>query len=177
MMMGRPGFSRKPPSAILEAIMTDLKTLYETDTAAWSEQQASALRAAARGGSNQPLDWENLAEEIEDLARSLRLRLRSQIARIIHHQVKLEYSPALDPRNDWRRTRQARHDIERILEDNPSLRREVPRLIEGETPRAVQFAILDLEEHGEFDQSPNIRGVSYTEEQVLGDWFPEEPPR
>src|SRR5437879_1488152 len=145
------------------AVMTDLKTLYETDTVAWSEQQAAALRAAARGGSNQPLDWENLAEEIEDLAKSLRLRLRSQIARIIHHQVKLEYSPAMDPRKSWRRTiRQARLDIDRILEDSPSLRCEVPRFIEKETPRAIQLAILDLEEHGEFDQMelPTIRGAS-----------------
>ena len=60
--------------------MTDLKTLYEEDTVAWSEQQAAALRAAARGGSNQPLDWENLAEEIESLGKSLRLGLRSQIS-------------------------------------------------------------------------------------------------
>ena len=44
--------------------MADLKSLYKDDTAAWSEQQAAALRAAARGGSNQLLDWENLAEEI-----------------------------------------------------------------------------------------------------------------
>ena len=158
--------------------MTDLKTLYERDTVAWSEQQAAALRAAARGGSNQSLDWENLAEEIEDLAKSLRLRLRSQISRIIHHLVKLEYSPAIDPRNGWRRTiRQARLDIDRILEDSPSLKREVPRLIEKDIGRAVQLAILDLEEHGEFDQMelPTIGGVSYREEQVLGDWFPEEP--
>ena len=44
--------------------MTDLKRLYERDFAAWSKQQAEALRAAGRGGSNQPLDWENLAEEM-----------------------------------------------------------------------------------------------------------------
>ena len=160
--------------------MTDLKTLYEEDTVAWSEQQAAALRAAARGGSNQPLDWENLAEEIEDLAKSLRLRLRSQISRIIHHLVKLEYSPAIDPRNGWRRTiRQARLDIDRILEDSPSVKREVPRLIEKDIARAIQLAILDLEEHGEFDQMelPTIAGVSYSEEQVLGDWFPEEQAR
>ena len=158
--------------------MTDVKTLYEEDTVAWSEQQAAALRAAARGGSNQPLDWENLAEEIEDLAKSLRLRLRSQISRIVHHLVKLEYSPAIDPRNGWRRTiRQARLDIDRILEDSPSLKREVPRLIEKDIARAVQLAILDLEEHGEFDQMelPTIGEVSYSEEQVLGDWFPAEP--
>jgi len=65
--------------------MTDLKALYEHDTVAWSEQQAAALRAAARGGSNQLLDWENLAEEIESLGKSLRLGLRSQISRIIQH--------------------------------------------------------------------------------------------
>jgi hypothetical protein len=160
--------------------MTDLKTLYETDTVAWSKHQAAALRAAARGGSNQPLDWENLAEEIEDLAKSLRQRLRSQIARIIQHEVKLEYSPAIDPRNGWRRTiRLARIDIDRILEDSPSLKREIPRLIEKETAGAVQVAILDLEDHGEIDQMelPAIRNTSYTEEQVVGDWFPEEPPR
>jgi Domain of unknown function DUF29 len=160
--------------------MTDLKTLYETDTAAWSEHQAAALRAAAHGGSNQLLDWDNLAEEIEELAKSLRRRLRSQISRIIQHQVKLEYSPAIDPRNGWRRTiRLARLDIDRILEDSPSLKREVPRLIEKEIAGAVQLAILDLEEHGEIEQMelPTIKNTAYTEEQVLGDWFPEEPPR
>jgi hypothetical protein len=157
--------------------MTDLKTLYEQDLAAWSRQQAEALRAAGRGGSNQPLDWENLAEEIEDLAKSLRRRLRSQIARIIHHQVKLEYSPAIEPRNGWCRTiRLARLDIARILEDSPSLEREIPRLLEKETAGAVQFAIFDLEEHSEIDQMelPTIKNTTYTEEQVLGDWFPEE---
>ena len=44
----------------------------------------------ARGGSNQPLAWENLPKGIEDLAKSLRGRLRSQTARIIHYQVELE---------------------------------------------------------------------------------------
>ncbi len=158
----------------------ELKTLYEEDTVAWSEQQAAALRAAARGGSNQPLDWENLAEEIESLGKSLRLGLRSQIGRIIQHEVKLENSPAIDPRNGWRRTiRQARVEIYRILDDSPSLRREVPRLIREETGRAVQLAIIDMEEHGELDrlELPTLGKASFTEEQVLGDWFPEEPPR
>ena len=160
--------------------MTDLKTLYETDTVAWSEHQAAALRAAAHGGSNQPLDWENLAEEIESLGRSLRYALRSQVSRIIQHQVKLEYSPAVDPRGGWRRTiRQARDEIRQILTDSPSLRREVLRVIKEETRHAVELAARDMEEHDELSalQLPSLRKASYTEEQVLGDWFPEEPPR
>jgi hypothetical protein len=157
--------------------MSDLKTLYEEDTVAWSEQQAAALRAAARTGSNQHLDWENLAEEIESLGKSVRIGLQSQIARIIQHEVKLEHSPALDPRKDWRHMiRQARVEIERILEDSPSLRREVPRLIQEETARAVRLAISDMEDHGELDllDLPILRKASFTEEQILGDWFPEE---
>jgi hypothetical protein len=158
--------------------MTNPKTLYETDTVAWSEHQAAALRAAARGGSNQPLDWENLAEEIEDLAKSLRLALRSQIVRIIQHLVKLTHSPAVEPRRGWRRTiRQARLEIDLILGDSPSLRREVPRFIERETGRAVQLAIRDMEEYDEASRFdfPTLRKAAFTEEQVLGDWFPEEP--
>jgi len=158
--------------------MTDLKSLYETDTVAWSEQQAAALRAAARGGSSQPLDWENLAEEIESLGRSLKLGLRSQVVRIIQHLVKLAHSPALDPRSGWRRTiRQARVEIDLILEDSPSLRPQVPRFIKEETGRAVQLAIRDLEEQDELSrlELPTLKSATYTEQQVLEDWFPREP--
>jgi hypothetical protein len=110
--------------------MTAVTTLYEEDTAAWAEQQAVALRAAARGGSNQLLDWVNLAKEIEDLAKSLKIALKSQISGIIQHHVKLMHSPASDPRRGWRRTlRQAGDEIERILEDSPSLRREISEMI------------------------------------------------
>jgi hypothetical protein len=159
--------------------MADLKSLYEDDTAAWSEQQAAALRAAARGGSNQLLDWENLAEEIESLRKSLKYALGSQIFRVIHHLAKLEYSPAVDPRRGWRRSiRQARMEIRRILADSPSLLGEVPRMIAGEMKPAIEYAIQDLQEFDELDrhQLPSLQKASYTEEQILGDWFPDEPP-
>jgi len=158
--------------------MTESTTLYEEDTAAWAEQQAAALRAAARGGSNQLLDWENLAEEIQDLAKSLRIALKSQISRIIQHEVKLMHSPASDPRRGWRRTiRQARGEIERILEDSPSLRREIPRLIQAETRRSIQLALKDLEEHDELDSLnlPSLRRVRFSEDQIIGEWFPADP--
>jgi Domain of unknown function DUF29 len=163
--------------------MTDLKTLYDEDIVAWSKQQAEALRAAARTGSNQLLDWENLAEEIEDLGKSLRISLRSQLSRIIQHQVKLAFSPASDPRKGWRRTiRQARAEIERVLKDSPSLRRELLNLVDDETQRSIDLAIRDLEEYDELSRLdlPSLRRAGYTLDQVLGDWFPpdpEEPPR
>ena len=75
--------------------------LYDKDFVAWSKQQAEALRAAARSGSNQRLDWQNLAEEIEGLGISQRSVLRSQIRRIIRHLIKLEHSRAIEPRRGW----------------------------------------------------------------------------
>jgi len=158
--------------------MTDLKRLYDEDLAAWSKHQAEALRAAAHGGANQPLDWENLAEEIADLGNSQRDAIESHILRIIQHLAKLEYSPSVEPRNGWRRTvRLARLQVEKRLRKNPSLRPELGRFVEEERRDGLELAILDLEEHGEIDDvgASVLRRARYTEEQVLGDWFPEEP--
>jgi hypothetical protein len=159
--------------------VTDLKTLYDQDLVAWSHQQATALRAAARTGSNQLVDWENLAEEIEDLGRSQRAALRSQIRRIIRHLVKLECSRGIDPRRGWVETiGDARSEIEDLLELSPSLRAEIDRDVAAQTARAIKFAIQDLRGHGEIDdaQLQRLRAAVYSAEQVLGDWFPPEPP-
>jgi len=159
--------------------MAESETLYRRDFLAWSKQQAEALRAAARTGSNQLLDWENLAEEIEDLGASQRSAVGSYIMRIIQHLVKLQYSPAAEPRNGWRRTvRLARLQVQKRVEANPSLKPELGGLVVGETRRGIEYAIADLEEHSELDEveAQVLRRARYTEEQVLGDWFPDEPP-
>jgi Domain of unknown function DUF29 len=53
--------------------MMDTNRLYDEDFVLWSKQQVEALRAAAQSGSNQQLDWDHLAEEIEDLGRTPRV--------------------------------------------------------------------------------------------------------
>jgi hypothetical protein len=158
--------------------MTDNPTLYDEDYVAWTEQQAEALRAAARTGANLPLDWENLAEEIESLGRSQRHTLHSQAYRIIRHLLKLEYSPARDPRRGWVETiGDARAEIEIVLDDSPSLRRESGAIVETELVRASRRAIRDLQDHAELDPATEraLRQTRYSVEQVLGDWFPPDP--
>ncbi len=158
--------------------MAQPKSLYDKDFLAWSEQQAAALRAARRDGSNRRLDWENLAEEIEDLGRSQRSAVSSHIMRIIQHLAKLDHSPAVEPRAGWRNTiRLARVQIARRLEDNPSLKAELGRMVEQEARRGTELAISELQEQAEIDEvdANVLRRVRYTQEQVLGDWFPEEP--
>jgi hypothetical protein len=158
--------------------MTDSTTLYDEDIVAWSKQQAEALRSAARTGSNHALDWENLAEEIEGLGISQRSSLGSHIMRIIQHLAKLEFSSAVDPRSGWRRTiRLARLQAEKRLEASPSLRPELARIVEEETRRGLEAAFADLEEHAEMDEigADTLRRAKYTPDQILGEWFPEEP--
>ncbi|TMJ60462.1 MAG: DUF29 domain-containing protein [Alphaproteobacteria bacterium] len=158
--------------------MSDAKTLYDEDFFAWTKHQAKALRAAARSGTNQPIDWENLAEEVEDLGKSVRREMGSEIRRIIQHLLKLQYSPSADPRRGWFESiTGARSEIEDILEQNPSLRRELDQHIAKQTARAIDLAIFDLERYGEIDRSTRrtLQSTSYSREQILGNWFPPEP--
>jgi hypothetical protein len=114
---------------------------YDTDLLLWSEEQARALRAAAREGSNARIDWEHVAEEIESLGAAERRALASHIGTVIEHLLKLEASPATAPARGWRDSiRRARRDIERPLAASPSLRREVARMIEDETIAARSLA-------------------------------------
>src|SRR4051812_40338995 len=145
--------------------------LYEEDFVRWTEQQSSALREAAGAGTNLPLDWENLAEEIESLGRSQRHELRRRIAVIIEHLLKLEHSPAVDPRRGWIDTiGRERLNVEDLLQGSPSLRSQLGPIIEQLKPRVARLATTSLFGHGEMFRKVPI--PDYTEEQVLGDWFP-----
>ncbi|MBV8494731.1 MAG: DUF29 domain-containing protein [Alphaproteobacteria bacterium] len=160
--------------------MNDVRTLYDEDFVAWTEQQAEALRSAGRGRTNQPLDWENLAEEIESLGKSDRRELHSQVNRIIRHLAKLQFSPASDPRHGWRESVvDGRAQTELVLADSPSLRRELERVVAAQTPKAIDRAIFDLGEFGEIDPATTraLQRGRYTVDQVLGDWFPPDPAR
>jgi Domain of unknown function DUF29 len=129
-------------------------------------QQAEALRAGMRDSSNQRLDWENLAEEIEDLEKSVRRELQSQIRRVVRHLLKLEHSPAKDPRRGWEEsTVDARAEIEDLLEASPSLRTGLDRDIERQTQRGIDLASRDLARRQELDAATiaALRAASFTE--------------
>lgn len=158
--------------------MPDVKTLYDEDFLEWSKDQAEALRAAARTGSNRKLDWENLAEEIEGLGTSQKIALRSQMRRVVHHLLKLEFSPPIEPRRGWAESvDDARTEIEDLLQSSPSLKHEASAGLASALRQGVRKAIRDLEKYGEFDPAvrARIQAAAYTEEQILGDWFPPEP--
>ena len=94
-----------------------MSDLYQADIAAWAEQQADALR---RRAANE-IDWENVAEEIESLARSDRREIRNRLAIICEHLLKWAYRPKRV--GSWRGSVvEARDQITRLVQESPSLR-------------------------------------------------------
>lgn len=147
---------------------------YDADIVAWSGHQAELLRRRAAGElvNDASLDWPNIAEEIEAVGRSERSALRSHLATVLEHLIKLQVSSATDPRNGWKQTiRRARDDIETALTDSPSMRALVGEMIASETPRSARRVGQALADYGEQPRA-DIGGLTFTQDQVLGDWFP-----
>jgi hypothetical protein len=98
-----------------EAVMS---TLYETDFYQWTQEQAKALRAKQLYA----LDFEHLAEEIEDLGRNVEHAIESHLERLLHHLLKWRDDPAEEPRRSWQLTIvHARREIAKYLRRNPGL--------------------------------------------------------
>ena len=96
--------------------------LYEQDFFEWSQTTAALIRA----GTWDDLDREALAEEIESLGKRDRRELGSRLQTLVMHLLKWGYQPA-ERSGSWRGTiRTARREITAVLDDSPSLRRQVP---------------------------------------------------
>jgi hypothetical protein len=118
----------------------------EDDFYAWTQHQAEVLRTMPVADNR--FDREHVAEEIEDLGKSERDAVRSQIRRIIEYLLKLAYSPAEQPRFDWMHSVS---DARAALEDklSPTLRRDVEARLERLYVQARRNAALSLHNFGE----------------------------
>jgi hypothetical protein len=61
---------------------------YETDFYAWTQEQAKLLRASRPNS----VDWEHLAEEIEDLGNAGVRTVLSQLRNLLSHMLMVAYS-------------------------------------------------------------------------------------
>lgn len=151
------------------------RSLYDEDFVRWSKEQAEAIRAAASSGTNLPLDWENLAEEVESLGKALRSELRSRCAIIVEHLLKLQHSEASDPRRGWIETiGRERAQIELLLEDNPGLRANLHDTAGQSGRLGRKLAQAGLERHDELTalRRRALFETEYGVDQILGDWLP-----
>lgn len=93
-------------------------SLYDTDYLAWTRTQAEAVR---RRSANE-VDWDNLAEEIDDLGKAVTGELKSRYIVLIAHLLKWMFQPERRGAS-WETTiEQQRIAIEDHMISNPSLK-------------------------------------------------------
>jgi hypothetical protein len=139
--------------------------LYESDFAAWAEMNAELLRA----GRFSEVDLENVAEEIEDLAKKQRHALGSRLRRLIQHLLKWQFQPEKRS-TSWQRTlAQQRLAIARLLKENPSLKPAFAELAAEAYSDATRLASIEMRR--EVKTLPS--SSPYTMEQLMDlDYLP-----
>ena len=146
---------------------------YEQDFYAWTQQQAAALRAEAALRSDAPVDWENVAEEIESMGRRQKREISTRLRTICHHLLKWLYCPELREscENDWRTTlRTQREDLADEMEDSKSLYAvAVEKFL-----TSYERACLDAADGARVPLKTFPKAPPFTLEQALDPGFPAE---
>jgi hypothetical protein len=149
-------------------IETKPKDLYEEDFYVWTEVLAELLRERQFGS----LDLANLIEEVEGLGDAKKSAVLSNATVVIDHLLKLQFSPAADPRPGW---------IDSVLVHRNRLEFDLtPRLrqiLQDELARVYEVARRTAERslrgHGQDAAAAALPAACpYSLDQITGDWWP-----
>ena len=144
-----------------------MSTTYATDFNLWTAQTAQLLREQRW----HEIDVVHLIEEIEDLGKSERRAVVSQLTRLVMHLLKWQYQPQRRSDSWLDSITDARTQIELALEDSPSLKRYTATKLEDCYQRARRQAAKQTSL--EISAFPNT--CPYSLELVLAEsWLPED---
>ena len=139
--------------------------LYAQDFFAWTQTTAALLRQ----GKWHEIDPESVAEELESLGKRDRRELISRLEVLVMHLLKWCYQPERrEPSHSWSDTIwEQRRELALLLDDSPSLRRQVSLVLQRRYPSARHKA---LDETG-LPESALPQECPWTAEQILDDGF------
>jgi hypothetical protein len=139
------------------------RTLYERDYYTWALQQARALKDCRL----EDLDWKNLADEVEGLAKAERRELRNRL-KVLRDFIKWQFQPQPRTRSWTTMIGIQRLEIREHLDENPGLRPSAA----GVMAQAYKSARLDVA--GRFlrksDPQPPV-SCPWTFEPVMNEQF------
>ena len=133
-----PEFRQKEDRLESLSHQKNLADLYEHDYYTWTSTQAQVLRKRKVSG----LDWDNLAEEVEDLGKAERHRLESHLELLLMHLLKWVYQPQRCSRSWSNSIREHRFRIQRVLRDNPGLKATLPQVF-ADAYEAARFSAVN----------------------------------
>jgi hypothetical protein len=114
-------------------------SLYDEDFAVWTAETARLLRA----GRFDEIDIEHVAEEIEDMGKRDKRELHSRLTVLIIHLLKWKWQPEKQTRG-WQSTLLTqRAELDRLLEDSPSLRHAIAAAIAKVYPAVLKSVVLE----------------------------------
>jgi Domain of unknown function DUF29 len=113
---------------------------YEDDFVAWLEDQARH----ARRGEIDALDLENIAEELEGMARSDRREIRNRLVVLLAHLLKCWARPQKRSAGWLGTILEQRGQIIQLIEDSPSLRNFPAESLDRAYPEARRKAALQM---------------------------------
>ena len=102
------------------------KPLYQEDFYAWTVAQADVLR---RRSANE-IDWENLQEEVESLARQQESDLRSHLIVLLVHLLKWQFQSERRTRGWTHTVAEQRTETARLIRINPSLKPKTEEVLQ-----------------------------------------------
>jgi hypothetical protein len=109
---------------------------YEEDFVAWAAETAQLLLERRFD----EIDIDSLAEEVQAMAKRDRRELRSRVAVILLHLLKWKYQPEKRS-GSWDSTMETqRRELRYLLQDSPSLKREVAEAVKEAYLDAVRRA-------------------------------------
>ncbi|MEH2286296.1 DUF29 domain-containing protein [Nostoc sp.] len=150
-------------------IQTSTQTLYDQDYYLWLRTTINQLRTSQFSS----VDLDNLIEELEDMGRSQKQRVKSLLIRLFEHLLKLTYWDVERERNQghWKgEIRTFRREIKDELKDSPSLKPYILEIFD----ECYQDARTEASDRSQLtiDIFPLIPIGSL--EQILDEnWFPE----
>lgn len=148
-----------------------MASLYGTDFYSWCLDQARALRRAAELRVNTPdaIDWLNIAEEMEGMARTEARELRARYVTLLLHLLKWRYRPT-GRGSSWEISISRERDlVPEHLDENPGLKPRRQELFE----KAYRTARLEAARETGLRPSTFPEACPFTLEQALDpDFWP-----
>jgi hypothetical protein len=141
----------------------------DVDFHAWLLDQAGKLRVRSLAA----LKCDDLAEELEAIARKDRIELRSRLQNLLSHLLRWAYGPSHRSKTWTATIYESRDAIHDLFEESPSLKNELISLfaLSRAYSRAVRDATLDTDGKVQFPEH-----CPWTLDTILDpDFFPQPP--
>ncbi|NEQ27082.1 MAG: DUF29 domain-containing protein [Microcoleus sp. SIO2G3] len=135
------------------------QNLYEADYLKWIDTTIDQLKQQ----NYEAIDWENLIEEIEDMGRSERNSLESNLTVILIHLLKWQFQPERRS-NSWQASiAEHRRRIRKAFKNSPSLKPYFEEIFAECYEDAIELASIETG----LPTATFPRSCPYTSAQVL----------